>query len=1436
LRLTAAAWAIYDAACDTIPPQGCDTMPTINRFFLGKLVLAFALAAATLAGVHTLQASRIPAALLRQAERAADADKPDAAVRYLRQYLEFRPDDGDAQERLATLLRERPGRDPAELLLLYDKILRTDPTRHGTRREALALSLRAGRFADAETHAATLVAAFPGDAALLRQLAEAQAATQKPAEARKSYEDAVAADPADPLTYQFYARFLWEEVKNPAEATAVIDRLVKAMPHDAEAYLTRARAASRAAAAPDPAGDGQALTDLQRALDLDPENAEALRLLAEFYQLRRKPHEAHDCLARGVALYPGDLRLVRGLAWLDLNLGNVGAAVGVLEDGMAHAPDGFDLLVPLADLLVRLGDTARTAEIVKRLEARPTPTAKLQAKYLQSRLHMQAKRWGEAVELLTTLRLDAANLPGLESQVNLLLAACQQRRGDTAAERDTLKLLLNKDPNHLAGRVALAQAYLDAGMTAEATTEYETAVKSPFASPAVHATLVRLKALEYARAGSRPADWAQLDRIADELAKAAGPANSEPSLLRAEVAEASGDLKKATAILRAEASRRPGDVRVWAGLADRVARLAGVSAALGILDEAQAAAGDGADVRLARADLSARDPARLRPLAPLADSIGTWTDAEQTRLLLGLVEVYDRLGDEGAVLRTYRQAADRRPNDLALWEVFGERALRNPADPAAADLVRDAFAAARRLDPDGKSVAFLNAWRVAHAKETAGAAGAEDALTAAFTTTPERADVCLALAAVKRLRGDTAAATALIERATRLAPGIFPPTQHRLADLARRGDDAGLRAAVQRLAADPRWAGETLKRAIAGAAQLAPDHAAKLVAAAAPAVEREPGGLGWLGEQYAAAGRTSDAVDALTKAVDNPAATGDDWLRLALFAGRRGDRVAAIASLERAQSKLPPGLAAAVLVSYAETGLAPAGWTPEFATPESRTLYLRAALSVKLSRFQRPEAVAMLETAVKDATLPPADAAWAKRNLAMLLAAGGDAKERARAVELLTSAGDSIGETPDEMRATAAVLTALTRHLDGDARKVVSARAIKALDALVRVTGSARDAYLLAQVYRSAGDHKAAIEVLNALLDNDRTNLDYHLMALEELTDLGQMTAGVGFADRILALYPTDYRAISGVARFECKAGRPERALALSDAYVRTADATAGDLPAKSSRAAELLDELVRLPNVRSTPAGRAMTDAAVKRYEELAVTRPGAVAAAAGLLAEDGRHAEGFALVEKLAAGLSPRQRTAAGMAVLRAGGASERQFAVTQSWVEAARRAEPSATGPLADEAEFYALKLDYARAETLFAEVLAREPRNVVALNNLAWILAARPETSAKALELIDRAVGEVGVTAELLDTRARARIAARQFAMAEADLAEALTQGKTGLRLFHVALAKQGQTPPRPGDAATAFRQAKARGLDPKGVHPADLPAYRVMEAEATRGPS
>jgi hypothetical protein len=84
--------------------------------------------------------------------------------------------------------------------------------------------------------------------------------------------------------------------------------------------------------------------------------------------------------------------------------------------------------------------------------------------------------------------------------------------------------------------------------------------------------------------------------------------------------------------------------------------------------------------------------------------------------------------------------------------------------------------------------------------------------------------------------------------------------------------------------------------------------------------------------------------------------------------------------------------------------------------------------------------------------------------------------------------------------------------------------------------------------------------------------------------------------------------------------------------------------------------------------------------------------------------------------------------------------------------------------------------------------------------------------------------------LLDTRARVRITLKLFAQAAQDSADALAHEATALRWFHVAVLRMAQSPPQKDEALKAFAEARGRGLEPRHVHPADMPTYRILESQ------
>src|SRR5262245_59282178 len=177
-------------------------------------------------------------------------------------------------------------------------------------------------------------------------------------------------------------------------------------------------------------------------------------LLADLYQRERNLTAAHALLRDALALYPRDLKLVKSLSWLELSRGNTPAAIAILEDGLKAVPEGFDLLIPLADLLVQQGDTTRTAQILERLRNRRAHAT--QVKYLSARIAMRDTKWPDAIEMLESLRREVTNMPGLEAQINLLLAVCANKLADPVAEEKAFQRVLNADPRNVQARVGLS--------------------------------------------------------------------------------------------------------------------------------------------------------------------------------------------------------------------------------------------------------------------------------------------------------------------------------------------------------------------------------------------------------------------------------------------------------------------------------------------------------------------------------------------------------------------------------------------------------------------------------------------------------------------------------------------------------------------------------------------------------------------------------------------------------------------------------------------------------------------------------------------------------------------------------------------------------------------------------------------------------------------
>jgi len=113
--------------------------------------------------------------------------------------------------------------------------------------------------------------------------------------------------------------------------------------------------------------------------------------------------------------------------------------------------------------------------------------------------------------------------------------------------------------------------------------------------------------------------------------------------------------------------------------------------------------------------------------------------------------------------------------------------------------------------------------------------------------------------------------------------------------------------------------------------------------------------------------------------------------------------------------------------------------------------------------------------------------------------------------------------------------------------------------------------------------------------------------------------------------------------------------------------------------------------------------------------------------------------------------------------------------------------------------------------FRRIIELAPKNSLALNNLATLLAERPDRREEALEFVNRAIEISGRLPALLDTLGTVQLRSGDYRQAVATLEEAVAgHGNDARYYFHLAAAYQGA-----GDlkqARIALDQARRLGLD------------------------
>jgi tetratricopeptide (TPR) repeat protein len=1299
-------------------------------------------------------------------------------------------------------------------------VLLKDPQRHDLRQKLVRLAIDVDRLELAQQHLRTLQNDLKDNGAVDQLQAQLATAQKNWTEAAAWYRKAIEHAPQQIDSYGYLADLLRRQSgedkdgKAAQEADQIIDDLAAKNPDSYKAHLVRWQYRKQwlgLEKAQETAAD-----DVAAALRLAPEDAEVLLAAAELAQAEKQPERARTLLQQGKQRHPQDPRMYRELAVLELRQDRRNEALACLRDGVKalSGPPQAEVLWTLGNVLIDGRELSEArAVIAQMVKARASSVA---TDYLNARIRIDEANWAEAARLLDRTRLQLVNAPELANQVDLLLAQCFEQLDDPTSRLSALGRIIGRDRSSVSARLGMAGALAAAGRFDDALDQYSQLMALPGAPPAGWIEIARLMVVrELQRSQRRAGGTTKPKRAAwkpveEALARAekANPDAVDVLVLRAEVLVAQGKVDQARKQLTEAVDKQKDKVQLWAALAG-LAMLEDqgkdLKEATRLLEEARKNAGDTPELRQVQIEFWARQggPQAVETLAGLTRNLDRLSPRDQSRLLGDIAAAYYRIGETKQAAQLWNRLAQEPQNksDLRLRLILFDLALQEGDDPAMQRVLAELKQIEGEQGTLWRYAAAVRLIRRAQLGNRDGLVEARGLLDAVAARRPEWPSVLVAKADLEEASNnldqaiaDYRRAIGLGERGPRvvrqLVQLLYKQQRYQEADqevrrLQDQTTDVAEAQRLQRLAVAISLQNEDRDRAL----ELIRDQLA--------ADSKDYRDHLWQGQVLAASGlQDEQAEKELRKALALDDTVPEIWVTLVQFLVRKERVPEAERAIAMASSRLPADKAALPLaLCYEAVGkLEPAREQYQRAVKDKPgdVLLHRALAAFYIRSGQVSEAEPILRKVIdRQLGATAADAAWARRALALALIGRGDYQKAFPLIGLRLETDGRISESPiapeddptDEQRIRAQVLAT---QMWREPRK----KAITLLEELGRRRALLPDdQFLLAQLYVTDGDGAwpKARDMLRLLTGPGKNPayLAYYAQAALRQRDREEAERCIGYLEQI------------------------EKARRLGPNALGAVELRAALLEAKGDK-----DKALAL----------------IRAHVDRAGAKPEEVFLLIGALTRQKQYAEALALCTKARATCPAEAVAKATLAVLRQAKASEQTCAEVESWLKSLCVDDGKSPASLwISLADLQDLRGRYDDAEACCRTALARGGRNPVALNNLAWLLAQKQGKAKEALELIEEAIKIAGPRGELLDTRASVYIALNRAGPALQDLEAALADGQVPTRYFHLAQAHRLANNSK--QAADALQKAGVAGLTrPDQLHPAERAAFVKLKNE------
>jgi tetratricopeptide (TPR) repeat protein len=1262
----------------------------------------------------------------------------------------------------------RDGRGLEEAIKVQNQILAKDPKRLDARKQLIELNIRAGMvlnagfFRAAETAAKLyLEAKGPEDAEAHRLLARALEGVSRLGnddsvldEAIKQYEWAETLQGGD-VDGGVRLAFLLRSKGRIEDASKQLEKLLEKGPKSAAVRLARMeyfRTEPVRDSASTRENQKRVREELAAALELAPGDLNARLISAEFAVRENNltgPGGAREHLAAIDPASKTDLRinLIKGM--IDLREQKPDEAIenwrtGLIQTGGSDA----ELTWRLAWVLLRMG-RVRDAEPLmaqyNRLVNGSTVEPKPEYRYLVALAYLQRGNADDAIKELEAIR-DKINRDLLAAHLVTLGGAYEGVREDAKA-LDAYTRATKLDGAGAQPWIAIARIQL----SSDVDTAVETLKRGLIAVPDDPTMLVLLAQVLLQREVARPEprrNWKEFLGYL-EIARKNAPKAPDVAQLTADYLAVTGQSDECLKLLKGstEASNSPG---LWLARVNALGRLGRQSEALAVLDEAVKKAGDNAAFRITRArfliDLGQVTAART----VLKDGLDKLPTDQWPQLFKALGDYYRDRNDILAARKAYDEWLKLKPDSpepyLALFEMARSKG-HSPEMSAQLDAMKKVL---------GEKSLY---WKTARAeyllqvkpKEPANTApedkerlaDAENVIKEITATAPSQPAGHMLTARLMLIRNRPDDAIDAYKKALPLRGGqvALQPLVGLLVQQHKDDEIKQLREQYSAFSID-------LDR-LAGAATLQMGDTEKAEQMARKMVQGDPQNLDaavWMVRVLNTIGKGQEAEETLRIKTQQRPEDPNAWVQLLMLQVAHNDRAAARATVETMKQKVKndrPDLLWATcyrvleLRELADESFVAAlrNWPDDVRVRQAAIDYYETTLRPELAELS-------LRHLLK--VMPGLD--WAKRRLALNLSARrNDESALAEAMALVKE--DPKGtESPDERMLRAIVLS---RSLD-PARRV---EAIAVLEALVaEVPDSLKLHEVLARSYLEIKDAAKAPEHRAKALEHAAKAAGASKDGSPDIvgtpsTEAIAFYAGIMLDDknvteaerqlaRLVASDPKSLMTVELKARILHAKGDDKAAVAqlrsAFDDHKNAADGTAVGIG--------ILKVLTSL----------GLHDAAEEIGPDVAKLGTRGQLAFAELLEHRGKTKEALVLIDTASkADVLAAARSSLALASERAD--AGQLIDQTDGLLKLALKGQPESIELLQAQAYLRHLQDSFAEEIKVYEAILAKNPKDHVFLNNMAWTLSENMDRPQEGLDRIDQAIKKVGWQPHLIDTR-------------------------------------------------------------------------------------